>query len=291
MDLKLKQLGLRTPEENVRKAVRRLKAGASQYSIYTEPDPQRTDGGGWISKATLEKIKKLWVGGDLDFLLLEVDPIDFVDAVYPLTSESYEDRTERVAAQEADDTLEVLEAPINNLHKGHGSLDDLGIHRLTVVDALPAISWSIKNLEEANIPSDKALGLLSEYDELHLKRVSATVTEYGEGPPRRQVEDFRGIDRYVALHYLVFFTETYEHAPLRLLERAATLLAKGLLELDNRLKNAGENLVRYEVWRGPQYLQAYVDATKRYFGTKARRDRFEKETRALISGIDSKETA
>jgi len=79
-------------------------------------------------------------------------------------------------------------------------------------------------------------------------------------------------------------------ASFSLLERAATLLAKGLLELDNRLKNAGENLVRYEVWRGPEYLQAYVDATKRYFGTKGQRDRFEKETRSLIAGIDSKET-
>ena len=289
MSPRLSRLGLRTPEENVRKAVRRLEAGASQYSIYMEPDPQRTDGRGWISKATLEKIKKLWAEGELDFLLLEVDPTDFIDAVYPFTSESYEERTERVSAREASDTREVLEAPINNLAKDPGSLDDLGIHRLKVIDALPSIFWTIKGLEDSNITSDRALSLLSEYDELHVKRVSATVMEYGE-EPKRWVEDFRGIDRYVALHYLVSFTETYQHAPLSLLERAATLLAKGLLELDNRLKNAGENLVRYEVWRGPEYLQAYVDATKRYFGTKGQRDRFEKETRALISGIDSKET-
>ena len=82
MDTRLHQLRLRTPEENVRKAVRRLEAGDSQYSIYREPDPQRTDGKGWISKATLEKIKKLWAEGELDFLLLEVDPTDFIDAVY-----------------------------------------------------------------------------------------------------------------------------------------------------------------------------------------------------------------
>ena len=112
---------------------------------------------------------------------------------------------------------------------------------------------------------------------------------YGE-EPKRWIKDFRGIDRYVALHYLVLFTEMYQDASFSLLERAATLLAKGFLELDNRLKNAGENLERYEVWRGPEYLQAYVDATKRYFGTKGQRDRFEKETRSLISGIDSKET-
>ena len=289
MDIRLHQLRLRTPEENVRKAVRRLEAGDSQYSIYREPDPQRTDGKGWISKATLEKIKKLWTKGELDFLLLEVDPTEFIDAVYPLTMESHEERTDRVSARERSDTPEVLEASRSNPSMDLGSLDDLGIHRLAVIDALPSISWSIKGLEEANIPSDRALILLSEYDELDIKRVSSVVTEYGE-EPKRWIKDFRGIDRYVALHYLVLFTEMYQDASFSLLERAATLLAKGLLELDNRLKNAGENLVRYEVWRGPQFLHAYIDATKRYFGTKGQRDRFEKETRSLISGIDSKET-
>ena len=289
MSPRLSRLGLRTPEENVRKAVRRLEAGASQYSIYMEPDPQRTDGTGWISKATLEKIKKLWTKGELDFLLLEVDPTEFIDAVYPLTMESHEERTDRVSARERSDTPEVLEASRSNPSMDLGSLDDLGIHRLAVIDALPSISWSIKGLEEANIPSDRALILLSEYDELDIKRVSSVVTEYGE-EPKRWIKDFRGIDRYVALHYLVLFTKMYQPAPFSLLERAATLLAKGLLELDNRLKNAGENLVRYEVWRGPQFLHAYIDATKRYFGTKGQRDRFEKDTRSLISGIDSKET-
>ena len=289
MDKRLHQLRLRTPEENVRKAVRRLEAGDSQYSIYREPDPQRTNRKGWISKATLEKIKKLWTKGELDFLLLEVDPTEFIDAVYPLTMESHEERTDRVSAREESDRREVSEVSGSNLQMDPGSLNDLGVHRLKVVDALPSISWSIKGLEEANIPRDRALSLLSEYDELDIKRVSSVVTEYGE-EPKRWIKDFRGIDRYVALHYLVLFTEMYQDASFSLLERAATLLAKGLLELDNRLKNAGENLVRYEVWRGPEYLQAYVDATKRYFGTKGQRDRFEKETRSLIAGIDSKET-
>ena len=288
MDKRLHQLRLRTPEENVRKAVRRLEAGDSQYSMYMEPDPQRTDGKGWISKATLEKIKKLWTKGELDFLLLEVDPTEFIDAVYPLTMESHEERTDRVSARERSDTPEVLEASRSNPSMDLGSLDDLGIHRLAVIDALPSISWSIKGLEEANIPSDRALILLSEYDGLDIKRVSSVVTEYGE-EPKRWIKDFRGIDRYVALHYLVLFTEMYQDASFSLLERAATLLAKGLLELDNRLKNAGENLVRYEVWRGPEYLHAYIDATKRYFGTKGQRDRFENEARSLIAGIDFKE--
>ena len=282
--LRLNELGLRKPIETVREVIRRLDAGHSLYSMYHEKSDTKL-----MSKTTVEKIKRLRGTGELDFVLLEVDPTEFIDAVYPFTKESHKGRTERVSAREESDRREVSEVPGSNLQMDPGSLNDLGVHRLKVVDALPSISWSIKGLEEANIPSDRALILLSEYDELDIKRVSSVVTEYGE-EPKRWIKDFRGIDRYVALHYLVLFTEMYQDASFSLLERAATLLAKGYLELDNRLKNAGENLVRYEVWRGPEYLQAFVDATKRYFGTKGQRDRFEKETRALISGIDSKET-
>ena len=282
--LRLNELGLRKPIETVREVIRRLDAGHSLYSMYDKNSDTKL-----MSKTTVEKIKRLRGTGELDFVLLDVDPTEFIDAFYPFTKESHEERTDRVSVRERSDTPEVLEASRSNPSMDLGSLDDLGIHRLVVIDALPSISWSIKGLEEANIPSDRALILLSEYDELDIKRVSSVVTEYGE-EPKRWIKDFRGIDRYVALHYLVLFTEMYQLAPFSLLERAATLLAKGLLELDNRLKNAGENLVRYEVWRGPQFLHAYIDATKRYFGTKGQRDRFEKETRSLISGIDSKET-
>ena len=282
--LRLNELGLRKPIETVREVIRRLDAGHSLYSMYDEKSDTKL-----MSKTTVEKIKRLRGTGELDFVLLEVDPTEFIDAVYPFTKESYKGRTERVSAREESDRREVSEVSGSNLQMDPGSLSDLGVHRLKVVYALPLISWNIKSLEEANIPRDRALSLLSEYDELNIKRVSSVVAEYGE-EPKRWIKDFRGIDRYVALHYLVLFTEMYQDASFNLLERAATLLAKGLLELDNRLKNAGENLVRYEVWRGPQYLHAYIDATKRYFGTKGQRDRFEKETRSLIAGIDSKET-
>ncbi len=74
------------------------------------------------------------------------------------------------------------------------------------------------------------------------------------------MHDFQGIDRYVALHYLVQFAADHEQAPYALLERAATLAAKGILGLDNRLRAAGFNLIRYEVWRGQDYLDAYLEA-------------------------------
>ena len=103
------------------------------------------------------------------------------------------------------------------------------------------------------------------------------------------MHDFRGIDRYVALHYLVQFAVDHEQAPYALLERAATLTAKGKLELDNRLEKAGENLVRYEVWRGQDYLDAYFEATKRYYGTKRQRDRLDAEVKALLDEAKDQE--
>jgi len=192
--LRLNELGLRKPIETVREVIRRLDAGHSLYSMYHEKSDTKL-----MSKTTVEKIKRLRGTGELDFVLLEV-----VDAVYPFTKESHKGRTERVSAREESDRREVSEVSGSNLQMDPGSLNDLGVHRLKVVDALPSISWSIKGLEEANIPRDRALSLLSEYDELDIKRVSSVVTEYGE-EPKRWIKDFRGIDRYVALHYLVLF--------------------------------------------------------------------------------------
>ena len=87
------------------------------------------------------------------------------------------------------------------------------------------------------------------------------------------------------------FAADHEQAPYALLERAATLNAKGDLGLDNRLQAAGFNLVRYEVWRGQDYLDAYLEATKRYYGTKRQRDRLEGEAKALLESANENMTS
>jgi intergrase/recombinase len=74
------------------------------------------------------------------------------------------------------------------------------------------------------------------------------------------------------------------------LGKAAILKSKGLLELDMRLRAAGEDIVRYEVWRlEPEYMKAYLTAIKRYYGTKRQQEKWETELRVLLDKASVKE--
>ena len=285
MDVKQKLLDLkiRTDPEIVREVVLRLNKGQALFSMYTSDPPK-------LAKSTAVILRKKFKEGLLGFVLQEIESVETIDLAYPFTRESHEEREKRVTAKEGEDFQEIEEAlrikpPIGFLK----DRDGLGVHRMRVIDELPSISWSIKGLEDANIPKDKALILLSEYDGLHLKRVSAEISEYGDGY-KRWLQDFRGVDRYVALHYLVGFCADYKDAPFDVLEKAAILKSKGLLELDMRLRAAGEDIVRYEVWRlEPEYMKAYLTAIKRYYGTKRQQEKWETELRVLLDKASVKE--
>ena len=279
MDNRLKSLNLATPAVSVRRVVLRLKEGHPLHRIYND-DPR------WISKKTVEKIRDRWKRGELDFLLQEIEPTEMIDRLYPSTGESHDERVERVVLQGEEDLKDTIAALKIKLPIGYfEDPDGLGVHRMHIIDELPKISWSIGSLEKANIPKEIALSLLSEHDDLNWKRASSEITA-----EKRWMKDFRGIDRYVALHYLVQFASDHEGAPYDILIKAATLKAKGALELDNRLEMAGENLVRYEVWReNPEYLTAYLEATKKYYGTKRERERLEQEISSLLGETKDEE--
>ena len=273
-------LGLRVDPTFAGDVVRRIKKGDSLYSIYTEDLPL-------VSKRTAEKIRKLYEQGDLDFLLNNfIDPIPLIDQLYPFTQESHEERHRREIAQEREDLTDAREWVAAVDIEGGGlspELDGNGYYRMAVIDQLPKFDWNIRGLTSANIPPEFVLKLLSEFDELQFQRVGSQVNTYEEGEGRRQwMGDFSGIDRYVALHFLVKFTAQHAEAPYTLLERAATLRSKGVLGSDGRLQAAGVNIVRYEIWRGHDHLEAFLEATKRYYGTKRQRTRLEAEIRTIL---------
>jgi len=284
MDTKqqLLDLKIRTDPPVVREVVRRLSRGQSLYSLYNAKPPV-------LAQSTAVALKKKYNNGQLEFVLQEIEASEMIDRIYPFVGESHDERIGRVKVRVEEDTQEVAEALKTLPPLGFDDSDGLGIHRMNVMYGLPNISWSIRGLEAANIPKDKALALLSEYDDLHLKRVSAAVTENDGENQKSWLRDFRGLDRYVALHYLVRFTTEYQDGPFDVLNRAAILIAKGLLELDNRIRNAGENLVRYEVWRESEYLEAYLESTKKYYVTKKQRDRLDAEVKALFDDTNSEE--
>ena len=73
---------------------------------------------------------------------------------------------------------------------------------------------------------------------------------------------------------------------------AADLCAKGILGQNNRYTSAGEDLLRYEAWRGAEYQRTYFKALERYYGTKRALERFRTQVQAAIGiAADQEEEA
>lgn len=280
---RLRSLGLRTDARTVREVVAHLQNGTSLYSMYHGESPL-------VHKRTAEKIRDLYNTGQLAFILQKIEPSALIDRVYPFLNETHKERMERETLTE---NLSQRTASTLLGNARPPTKDFLAYHRMEVIDGLPSLDWTVSGLEAAHIPKDEVLPLLSNYDGLHLKRITAEVHEtrmHGFGrETEKWMADFRGIDRYVAIHYLVSFAAQHEDAPYSLLEQAATLTAKGILGLDSRLRAAGTNLVRYEVWRGWEYLEAYLESVQLYYRSKRHRERVEREVRELLASVDGKE--
>ena len=115
-------------------------------------------------------------------------------------------------------------------------------------------NWSIGKLTDIGIPLHKALIMLKEYDKL---RIARTSTDWNpQKSPSREpaslvLQKFRGIEKYVALHYTVAFSTKYmaPEIPFPFIETAAYMYAQGKLAADESLATAGEDILRYEIWR------------------------------------------
>ena len=280
----LRSIGLRTEARLVLIVVLHIKAGGSLYKLYERTLPI-------VSKRTAEKIRRLYEDGKLDFLVEGTRAEQLLERLYPFTDETQGERQSREELRVQEDEVEILEHLREARPRGLEVVRDaLGNHRIEVMDRLPTVEWNIKGLERANISQPRALKLLAEFDGLNMKRRQSVVTDTDDiGKKQTWLADFPGIDRYVALHYLAEFSAAHKNAPYRLLDKAATLTAKGSLELDNRLWAAGTNIVRYEIWRGPSYLEAYLEATKSFLGSKKRRQEFEQQIRSVLQETTSTE--
>ncbi|MEE9247413.1 MAG: hypothetical protein V3U79_01795 [Dehalococcoidia bacterium] len=54
------------------------------------------------------------------------------------------------------------------------------------------------------------------------------------------------------------------------------------MKLDNCLLAAGTIIVRYQIWRGTNYFEASLEATKRFLGRKKQRQKFEQQIRSVL---------
>lgn len=285
-------MGLRTPPQTVSKAVELLSSGHRVYSLYAASRGKLP----LVAKATAVKIARLLKEGKLSFLLDEARPSRAISAAYPALDETEAGRVARLQGQEQIAAEEVAEymAGGDFALREEARNDPDRFHRYEVLDGLPSVDWTLAGLESAGIPEDKVLGILLEHDELQVRRVGAKITAYGvdssgKGTSERPYAlNFPGLERYVALHYLVHFAlrvRNREGVPFALLDKAAKLYAKGVLSYDNRLQAGGEDIVRYEIWRGRDYLEAYFKAQERLRATMKRRERFRAEIRSVVDSI------
>ena len=280
---RLVKLGLTTDPDTVLQVVAHLSRNGSQYALHQADPPI-------VSKATARKIKRLLDGGRLGFLTDLVLTENQLPRVFPVIGETEEDRLSRERTEGEEQAKEIKEymtepdPRISYFLQGGEKRDPFRHARLESVkraeEVMPESEWSVDGLERSGVPEGRVIDILIEYDALRIKRISAEIES--DPPPERWMMDFPGVDRYIALHYLVAFQQRCPNAPFAMVSIAAELCAKGILGFNNRYVAAGEDIIRYAIWRGEEYRQAYFKSLERYYGTKRALSRFRAQVQAAI---------
>jgi hypothetical protein len=222
INAQLGQIGLRTRFEVVREVVQRLKNGDSLYSMYNSR---------FVAKGTAVKIRKLWDAGKLNFLL--------------------DVATEMGALVEASaDAALAADTPAS--HHIWSQIETNRQRILEILPQLPSITWDIEYLEKAGIVAEVALGMMIEIDELFRRDMQ------GERWPKADIV------RFVELHYSVLFASTNagldNPAPIELIRFAAHSRAVGMVDDNYFMVRVGNDILRYQVWRGAKHLEAFQSA-------------------------------
>ena len=269
---KLKELGITKDASTVMQIVRLLKKETPQHQIYNGSDVK-------VSNNTVLRIKKLWDAGDLDWMNDELDTI----------------LNEMVKTSAEDEIDNVLSLLLNEW--GRPEDDGLGRFRLDIVgEAETALEdrqweWSIGNLERIGFPSKDALAALQEYDRLHMDRVSAVVDGIRDDEFYAYMKKFRGFDEYLALLHKVYLMLKYPNSliapiPTASMSLARKLYTRGVLEADDSISTAGEDILRYQVWRKGDHLKAYYKSLTLYKRTPKRNKELRSHITALLKGTD-----
>lgn len=123
--------------------------------------------------------------------------------------------------------------------------------------------WDLRHLHEIGNSEENALEILQKYDELAEAMQVAQTTR----------PNVLGLEIYITLHYQAVFTiKFHSDAPFRYIDTAARMYARGLLESERRrqpleahgLTRIGIDMMRYEIWKGPEHTKAYFKSLERY---------------------------
>jgi len=253
---RLKALGLRLPLDTVVTVVQRLGNGDSLYSLFTEEPPL-------LSKGAARKIRDMLADGTLNFVLdmEELPPFwtKSIEVVEELTVEheagfAYAPNTSGLGARRRPDRIRARFEILRPL--------------------LPLVHWNIGYLETSGVPLEVGLQLLVEHDLLE-----------------QQITDAKSshliIQRFVALHYIVAYYLHAKNPPYTFIDKAAMSYAKGLIDNNPFLRSAGEGLVRYQVWRGPEFFSAFNNAQHSTWNLAASMRLWKQEVEKSIATLKS----
>ena len=123
--------------------------------------------------------------------------------------------------------------------------------------------WDLRHLQDIGNSAENALEILQKYDELAEAMQVAQTTGH----------DLQRLEIYITLHYQAVFTiKFHPDAPFRYIDTAARMYARGLLESERRrqpieahgLTSIGIDMLRYEIWKGPEHTKSYFKSLERY---------------------------
>jgi hypothetical protein len=157
----------------------------------------------------------------------------------------------------------------------------------------PHSQWTIGHIKGLGMSRDEAVELLQKYDRIRETRIEAEVTltsfehEVKDGKTvvvptseGKAMRNFRDLPEYLRLLYSMYYLTTYPEAfDLNLVwaARAADIRARGkLVEKDDRLVVAADNIYRYEIW-DQENLDSYFQGLARLSKTEVSHGKFVKD--------------
>ena len=118
--------------------------------------------------------------------------------------------------------------------------------------------WDVGHLEEIGLYPDQAIDVLESYDKHYELSQEA----------QRVGRKFRGLNLYLAIHYIAIFHIRFPRAPFHYINMSAHGHAEILIEFESNARpgytNYAMDMLRYEIWRTDKQLNAYYSALGRY---------------------------